>query len=522
MEKYDCKTIAVLVTVHNRKNETLKGLSSLFAAISSSHGNIYEVFLTDDGSTDGTSEAVKKLFPNVNVIEGDGNLFWSRGMNLAWEKASMKDYDYYIWWNDDTILYEDALVELLATHKQIGDNSIVSGLIEDSNHCVSYGGCDVDRKFIIPNGMPQPITYMNGNFVLIPRIVFKEIGYIDKYFHHGKGDYDYGLMSLKHGIKVVSTRKYIGSCERHDKPCNPIFDATLPLKRRIELSHSPFYSKKIDFYYTKKHWGLATALTNYVISTIYIYFPIFYKIAEILKKGKILFYFKELVERYYIAISKFLHRNNFGYILMYHDINNEGEQTSCKHSIDTFRSHIEYFLKNGYEFVKLSECINRKITDKHKIVTITFDDAFDSVYKNAYPILKEYKIPFTIFQTSEFVNKPGYLSEIQIRDMLDSGLCTLGAHTRSHKMLSAISIQEQEAEIVKGKTDLENQFGVKVDYFAYPFGRMHSVAKTSIEIARKHFKASFMATPLGLNLATVEDRYKMPRIVPFYNYNSFN
>ena len=62
------------------------------------------VYLVDDGSTDGTSEAVKKNFPQVNIIKGDGTLFWNGGMRVAFSKAMESEHDYYLWLNDDTIL----------------------------------------------------------------------------------------------------------------------------------------------------------------------------------------------------------------------------------------------------------------------------------------------------------------------------------------------------------------------------------------------------------------------------------
>ena len=83
--------IAAIITCHNRKEKTLVCLKSLFQIIQ----NI-DVFLTDDGSTDGTSEAVKKIYPQVNIIQGDGNLFWSRGMYIAWKEAVKGGYDYYL------------------------------------------------------------------------------------------------------------------------------------------------------------------------------------------------------------------------------------------------------------------------------------------------------------------------------------------------------------------------------------------------------------------------------------------
>ena len=86
--------LAVLLTCFNRKATTLRCLEQL------NKQNItasMDVFLCDDGSTDGTSDAIKKLFPQVYIIRGSGNLFWNRGMLTAWRKAcETKDYDAYI------------------------------------------------------------------------------------------------------------------------------------------------------------------------------------------------------------------------------------------------------------------------------------------------------------------------------------------------------------------------------------------------------------------------------------------
>ena len=112
--------IAVLITCHNRKHKTVKCLQKLY-----SQNNIenikLKVFLVDDGSSDGTGQTVKKLFPDITIIKGSGNLFWGGGMFLAWETA-LKDnieYNYFLWINDDTFLFEDAISTLLGSKKMM-------------------------------------------------------------------------------------------------------------------------------------------------------------------------------------------------------------------------------------------------------------------------------------------------------------------------------------------------------------------------------------------------------------------
>lgn len=63
---------------------------------------------------------------------------------------------------------------------------------------------------------------------------------------------------------------------------------------------------------------------------------------------------------------------------------------------------------------------------------MTFDDGLESVYRDALPILKKYSIPFCIFVITEKIGQSGYLSEVQLKELDQCHLCTLGAHTLSH------------------------------------------------------------------------------------------
>jgi GT2 family glycosyltransferase len=73
-------TIAVLLTCHNRKEKTLSCLTALFNCIVPD-GYGFNVFLVDDACTDGTAEAIKEKFPQVNIIQETGNLCWNREMH---------------------------------------------------------------------------------------------------------------------------------------------------------------------------------------------------------------------------------------------------------------------------------------------------------------------------------------------------------------------------------------------------------------------------------------------------------
>ena len=182
-------SIATIITCHNRKEKTLNCLSNLLNQDFISNVNL-DIYLVDDGSSDGTSEAVKEKYPHMNILKGDGTLYWNGGMRFAFFEAMKNDYDYYLWLNDDTYLSDNALKLLIETSISRKEKSkkdvIVTGTIKDIEPGkVNYGGRLQKSKlqplkFILLDSRaePQPCDTFNGNVVLIPRAVTKEIGNI--------------------------------------------------------------------------------------------------------------------------------------------------------------------------------------------------------------------------------------------------------------------------------------------------------------------------------------------------------
>jgi GT2 family glycosyltransferase len=220
--------VAVLITCHNRKQKTIKCLQALFKQKNIKNIKI-KVFLVDDGSVDGTKQAVKKLFKNVTIIQGNGNLFWAKGMYLAWDRCLKlnKKFDYYLWLNDDTFVYNTALrimFKALKTNTEIVTGSICDPITKRR----SYGGSRLINKFLFPfkhepidiNGQTQEIDIFNGNLVLIPHAVYIKIGSIADYFEHAFADFEYSLRAKKNNVIILLTSEHVGECERN--PLNNI------------------------------------------------------------------------------------------------------------------------------------------------------------------------------------------------------------------------------------------------------------------------------------------------------------
>lgn len=251
--------IAALLTCFNRKDKTLACLESLFRIIPNCH-----VYLVDDASTDGTSEAIKQHFSQVHIIRGNGNLFWSRGMHIAWKEALHGNYDYYLWLNDDMTLYKNFFNELIECEEWGNKKCVISGLVENLNKTeIIYGGCNTQRQLLQESNQPQEITYMNGNIVLIPKNIVHDVGIIDPHFHHDLGDVDYGLMVIKHGYKVLSTRIAIG-CSDSTAMCRVrLWNSNIV--QRFRRLYSPLGSNpNISFYFRKKHYGIINASVYWI------------------------------------------------------------------------------------------------------------------------------------------------------------------------------------------------------------------------------------------------------------------
>lgn len=255
------KSVAILLTVHNRKEKTYKCLNSVYKNIGKITEYDFDVYLTDDGSTDGTYTMVKENFSKVKVIKGNGNLFWCRGMYVAWKEAcNTKDYDYYIWLNDDVELFDESLENGIKLCNKVNNYAIITGAFRSKkNGDLTYGAKFIDDKKVGPNGKLQEIQIFFGNFIVVPNNVVKKIGIIDPTYKHAYGDNDYSLRALKNNIKVYLMPEYVGYCEAHSYT-EKYMDPKQSVKNRFKALYSPVYTPHDAFVYNYRYFSLFKAL----------------------------------------------------------------------------------------------------------------------------------------------------------------------------------------------------------------------------------------------------------------------
>ncbi|MFA6320421.1 MAG: polysaccharide deacetylase family protein [Candidatus Omnitrophota bacterium] len=173
-------------------------------------------------------------------------------------------------------------------------------------------------------------------------------------------------------------------------------------------------------------------------------------------------------------------------VLMYHSIDNNDKASKLSVSPESFERQMEFLHKNKYNVIPLERAvsyINKKERPPFKTIAITLDDGFENNYTAAYPILKKYNIPAAIFVIVDKVGSPGFLTWPQIKEMSDSGLITIGSHTRTHFWLSGSDDKFLKNELVDSKKILEEKLGKKVNIFCYPMGFFDTNSKKAVEAA---------------------------------------
>jgi GT2 family glycosyltransferase len=261
-EAVDLAQIAILMNYYNRCRMTLACLDVL-----SRQQVSFQVYLVDDGSTDVTQVAISTKYPSVEILQGDGSLFWVGGMRMAFAEALKVSHPYYLWLNDDTLLEPDALNTLLDTHQALiaqgMPNAIGVGSVKDPvTHKQTYGGRTRPNRWysfkfepVEPAHYPKKCDTMQGNVVLIPRSVAKTVGNIDIFFIHNFGDLDYALRAKQSGCSIWTAPGFVATCPQNSVRGSYV-DITLPVQQRLQkVFHVKGFPIKSWMFYLKRHSG---------------------------------------------------------------------------------------------------------------------------------------------------------------------------------------------------------------------------------------------------------------------------
>jgi peptidoglycan/xylan/chitin deacetylase (PgdA/CDA1 family) len=196
--------------------------------------------------------------------------------------------------------------------------------------------------------------------------------------------------------------------------------------------------------------------------------------------------------------------------LTYHSVGYEDDLITV--TPENFDRQLAYLKNNNYNVISLDalvDGINNSNNFSHKTVVITFDDGRKDNYQYAYPILKKYRFPITIFLAANLVNnRANFLNWDDVREMLKDNI-SFGAHTKNHIHLTSIELDEPLwDEIAGSKRVIEEHINVPIKYFSYPHGAFNGKIKT---IVRKSGYKGACTTNVGSGRFN-QDVYALKRI----------
>ncbi len=241
--------VAAVVPVHNGRELTLTLLASLervtYPAL--------EIIVVDDGSTDGTAEAVADRFPRVRVVTGDGTLWWSGGINAGVGEALSRGAAFILTINND-IVVEPGFLEPLLESAGRTPRSIVTSKIHDQSDrsAVSSFGGTIDwlvgeirdvtsRRDRCDFTALRSCDWVNGSSTLIPAVVFREVGLLDEkgcpQYH---GDAEFCLRARQHGYRLLADPRSVVYRRTEVSTGNRALD-TDNLRSLFRSVRSPFY-----------------------------------------------------------------------------------------------------------------------------------------------------------------------------------------------------------------------------------------------------------------------------------------
>ena len=202
---------------------------------------------------------------------------------------------------------------------------------------------------------------------------------------------------------------------------------------------------------------------------------------------------------------------------MYHRFN-ESKYPSTNIQMEVFKNQIEIIKKSNYNFNNPDNFKEQfDIPKLNKEVLITIDDAFQSFYLEAWPYLKENKIPFILFVSTEPVGRRGYMTWDQIREVESKEFAFIGHHSHTHNYFIDETNDHFILDIEKANGIFVRELGYIPSFFSYPFGEYSKFMRDYIS---KNFEFAF-----GQHSGVIDinkDKFELPRFPINENYGDLN
>lgn len=207
-------SIALILPVRDRKQLTVAILHQLTEQIADQPGiqEHFHIIVVDDNSSDGTPELIRQTFPQVHLLSGDGDLWWTGAISTGMDYAAKQlNTNYLVWLNDDIVVADDFIAQLVGQcqHTATNHKVITGGIVCAASHpdWIVFGGVIASQQV---NDIHQfdghpilKVDTLNGNITVMPTQIVDDIGLPDiKRFRHYGGDYEYICRAKEEGYQV--------------------------------------------------------------------------------------------------------------------------------------------------------------------------------------------------------------------------------------------------------------------------------------------------------------------------------
>ncbi len=180
-----------------------------------------------------------------------------------------------------------------------------------------------------------------------------------------------------------------------------------------------------------------------------------------------------------------------------------------------FEQQVDWLKKQGYLFLSFDEAL-KMLRAEHpipaKAVLITFDDGFSDIWKHAFPVLERREVPMTLFVVPQFIgtespfpwldNAASFgrpLTWEELKQLSQERLVSIGSHGWSHRALGSLSTEEQLQEARQSRELLNQQLGLPVRWFAYPYGCKGSYSSQTTESLKQTGYEAACSNLMGTN-----------------------
>lgn len=260
------KVVWCVMAAHNRRDQTLTCIKSILDQRLSTDLEV-QILLVDDGSTDGTSQAVRACYPGVVIVTGDGSLFWGGAMRKGIAAAIERGAECLWLVNDDVQFTRNALDIMTAPLRLDASEAVharpwVVGATCNAEGRTSYGGWRRSGRIwprvemLDPVGRAIPCCSANFNSVLLWADQYQTLGGLDSDFVHNAGDNDLSYRATRSGIPLLLAPTYVGKCDTNPPPLWR--DSRVPLGERLRDLHSvKQYPPRQSIKFNLRHAGVA-------------------------------------------------------------------------------------------------------------------------------------------------------------------------------------------------------------------------------------------------------------------------